>query len=272
MHRIVPLLVLCSLVLFGCYQPPTIDSPRAAVDSLIRLLLDRDVVIRRTAAEALGKIGDPQAIPGLIAVLDDSMAIVREAAAVSLGQLGALDRAAGERLVGLLADPAPLVRAGASHALASLDMGNELSLMLLPYLAHEDPDVRRVAALALEGAESSEVRQALRNMLDNPDPRLRRASVIALAESRAPQVVALLRARLASDGSSDVRAETAYRLQFLSASEVAEELVLVARQDESLQVRRWADQTLRELEAGHGFDSMRQPVLPVVPGSFHRYP
>ena len=257
--------------LSGCYQPSASPSPPVTVETLLRLLHDSDAVVRRTAAEALGKIGDQQAVPSLVQSLDDPASIVRESSAHSLSQLGPLDGVSRERIAGLLVDPVPTVRNTAAQTLASLDSPKALWPMAMSQLVHNDPDVRRAVIQAMEGVESPEGLKTLESSLQDPDPRVRRAAVIALAESRGPNVLAQLRKRLTEDSSSDVRAESAYRLQFFSVSEAEGVLQFAASHDESGQVRRWTEQTLRGLKAP-GSDSTLQPIPPAVPELSHRYP
>ncbi len=57
------------------------------VPALILKLKDKDKVVRRSAALALGKIG-PAAVPALIAALKDDDGLMRENAADALGQIG----------------------------------------------------------------------------------------------------------------------------------------------------------------------------------------
>jgi hypothetical protein len=59
-----------------------------AVPALIQALGDSGWDVRRAAAWALGKLGDPQAVPALIQALGDSDRDVRRAAAEALGKLG----------------------------------------------------------------------------------------------------------------------------------------------------------------------------------------
>ena len=68
-----------------------------------------------------------------------------------------------------------------------------------------------------------------------------------------------------------VRAEIAYRLQFFSGSETAERLSIVAAEDENVQVRRWAEHSLRGFLV-HGSGSEPQPIPPAGPEPSHRYP
>lgn len=87
------------------------------MDLLILLLDDRDTLVRRNAAEALGKIGDLKSKPMLLGKLDDPEPLVREAAARGLGGLPGLDPEARSRLIMLLQDDDTSVRQAASQAL-----------------------------------------------------------------------------------------------------------------------------------------------------------
>lgn len=267
---IVPL-GFCFVSLAGCYQSSASSSPQSTVETLIKLLRDRDDVLRRTAAEALGKVGDQQAIQGLTLALGDPAVMVREAAAYSLSQVGPIERATTEHLARLLADPAPSVRTAAAQTLSSLDQGKELWPLWQSQLTHDDPAVRRAVIHALEGIDRPEVIEALLGVLRDPDADVRRAAVVALVESGDPHVVPLLRGRLSADPSSSVRAEVAYRLQFVSGGEDRQELSVVAGREESAQVRRWAEQTLKEM-GRYGSDSTPRRVPPTGLGPSHRYP
>jgi HEAT repeat protein len=89
------------------------------VDLLISLLDDRDTLVRRNAAEALGKIGDLTSKPFLLGKLEDPEPSVREAAARSLGWLSGLDSETRFKLTMLLKDHDTSVRRAASQALNS---------------------------------------------------------------------------------------------------------------------------------------------------------
>jgi hypothetical protein len=58
------------------------------VEPLIAALSDQSKIVRKAAAEALGKIGDARAVEPLIAALRDQSEFVREAAAEALDRLG----------------------------------------------------------------------------------------------------------------------------------------------------------------------------------------
>ncbi len=82
---------------------------------LDRYLSDPDPGVRRRAALAAGRIGDPGALPTLIQRMNDAEPEVRQMAAFAMGLLG--DKQAAERLLASLADPEPVVKARAAEAL-----------------------------------------------------------------------------------------------------------------------------------------------------------
>ena len=266
------LLGLCFASVLGCYQPSADPSPQRTVDTLLRLLHDSDVVVRRTAAEALGKIGDSQAVDALVGALGDQSPIVREASVRSLGGVGLLDQFARVHIAGLLIDPVQSVRSAAAQSLGSLDSTKEFWPLAMSQLAHADPGVRRAVIQAFESVESAEVVKVLAHHLHDPDPQVRQAAAATLGESGDSKVVEWLREQLKTDSSSNVRAEIAYRLQFISEGVHEEELRVVSIHDESAQVRRWADQTLKGLREARDSGSRPRLIPPAVPEPSHQYP
>jgi HEAT repeat protein len=135
--------------------------------------LDSDVrgltqysIIRGHAANALGRLGDPRAVPYLVDLADDPEAIVRSDVFQALGRLHAHD--AQSLLLDGLADPAPVVRMAAVEALGRL--GDPTVLPRLWEVLDQDPDAeaRMYAAesLALLGDENvaSRIPQVLRDV------------------------------------------------------------------------------------------------------------
>jgi hypothetical protein len=59
-----------------------------AIPGLLQALEDQASSVRRSAAEALGKLGRVEAIPGLLQALEDQASSVRRRAAEALGKLG----------------------------------------------------------------------------------------------------------------------------------------------------------------------------------------
>ncbi|MCX8067326.1 MAG: HEAT repeat domain-containing protein, partial [Anaerolineae bacterium] len=148
--------------------------PRA-VPGLLEALRDADV--RRAAAEALGRIGDPRAVPGLLKALRDADAEVRWAAAEALGRVGA---PAVPGLLEVLRDADAGVRRAAAEALGRI--GDPQAIPgLLEALRDADPRVRRAAAEAL-GRIGAPALPSLLEALRDADWWVRRAAAKALGE------------------------------------------------------------------------------------------
>lgn len=100
-----------------------------AVPGLLLALDSDDVYVRITAAEALGKIGNPVAIERLCVTLDDARQDVRWRVVRALERIGVEPKArAGAQVVPGLArslrDPEIAVRAAAERALLRLDISS----------------------------------------------------------------------------------------------------------------------------------------------------
>jgi len=91
------------------------DTRSSGGGELERYLKDPQAGVRRRAALAAGRIGDPAPLPALIELMNDGVAEVRQMAAFALGLIG--DQRASERLLAALADSDPVVRGRAAEAL-----------------------------------------------------------------------------------------------------------------------------------------------------------
>jgi len=125
---------------------------KSAVEPLIPFLKDRNVDVRRGAAEALGKLGDARAVDPLIACLKDRNVSMRRIAATALGNLG--DERAVDPLIACLNDKDDSVRNLVAHALGEL--GDERAAKpLIACLKHKHQDyqdsvvLQRIVAEAL---------------------------------------------------------------------------------------------------------------------------
>ena len=94
------------------------DSRTVGSGELDRLLRDRDRALRRRAALAAGRIGDPVLVPTLMDLMNDPEPEVRQMAAFALGLIG--DKSALERLVASLGDSEAVVRARSAEALGRI--------------------------------------------------------------------------------------------------------------------------------------------------------
>jgi len=106
-----------------------------AVPGLLRALDSADVYVRITAAEALGKIGNPVAIERLFATLEDDRADVRRRVVKALERIGIEPKAnaAAQVVPGIaraLHDPEVAVRWAAESALRRLDISSARRALL----------------------------------------------------------------------------------------------------------------------------------------------
>jgi HEAT repeat protein len=105
-----------------------------AVPGLLRALDSDDVYVRITAAEALGKIGNPVAIQRLFETLDDPREDVRRRVVKALIRIGTEPRVpvAAQVVPGLeraLYDAEPTVRWLAESALRRLDISSARAVL-----------------------------------------------------------------------------------------------------------------------------------------------
>ena len=167
--------------------------PDESAAGLLPLLSDKDVLVRREAAYALGKTKSHTAIPLLIDLLRfDKVDEVRGAAAVALGAIG--NEAAVIPLLGVLSGQAaqikkqkakpeqnPFVLRSAARALGQI--GTRAGVpVLIAALANEqsEDDVRREAAIALGMIGDQTALPALRNATMARDPHLASAANTAI--------------------------------------------------------------------------------------------
>ncbi len=193
------------------------DTTNIAVPALIDALKDRDVDVRRAAAQALANLEDPRAVPGLIAALGDADAQVRGYAAMALGSLE--DRRAVPGLLALLKDGSVDVRRCALEALSNFPDGVPVDVVLAT-MNDADAELRHVAiSYALsrlhEGEEDSppdpRYVAAFTRLLKDPSADIRQMAVSAVAQAGLTQAPPELLA-MATDKSADVRQQVAYAL------------------------------------------------------------
>lgn len=257
----------------GCYQD-SLPTPQGTVQILTILLNDRDASVRRTAADALGKIGDLSVEPFLVRTLHDPDSAVREAAARSFGRLSSFGMDGGRALVSLLRDPDLSVRRAAAQALGGADENPTLASSLANLLASSDATVRQAAAhaLLLVGARDASVSEALSKGTTDADPVVRQWAVAALAESGDSHAIPVLMDRLLRDPAEAVRVEAAYRLRFIGDGSVATALDTVVQRNESADIKRWVENSRTTLRKGSDSDSGPRPIPPAETGPSHQYP
>jgi HEAT repeat protein len=120
-----------------------------AMPRLIAGLHDSNTEIRAAAARALGRLGNPAAIPELIKVLPDKESSVCESALAALGKFQSAAYAARPAIVRLLDDSYGFVRFGAVAALQEITPRDQVDAVLpviRKMVEDESPYVSRRAA------------------------------------------------------------------------------------------------------------------------------
>ena len=233
--------VLSVLCLAGCVQDSPPSSKERTVSLLLELLLDETPEMRRTAAESLGKIGDPRAADSILSLKHDPAAIVREASVLAMGRM---KPTATDGVVALLTqaleDPVEAVRQAAVVAIGEIEPGPRLLQPVVGLLRSSDAMIRRAAVRALLQVDSSQSVPALVAAGRDSDVEVRQGIVAAVGEWGGSAVSPWLRERLAEDPAPGVRAEAAYRLGMLSDSDAKAALESTIAKDPDSGVRRWA--------------------------------
>ena len=157
--------------LFG--GPPDVAklAARKDVKGLVKALgYQSDVKVRKGAAEALGRAGDPAAVVPLIAALADPL--VNEDARHALVRLYAH---AIEPLIAALASGAPAVRAGAASALGAIGDARAVA-PLIAALSDSAGDVRCEAVMSLSLIGDVRGAGPSSSALRDRDPKVRRGA------------------------------------------------------------------------------------------------
>lgn len=238
--------ILCSVVLSaiclpGCAQDSPPPSKERTVSLLLELLRDEAPEMRRTAAESLGKVGDPRTIDSILALRHDPVAMVREASVLAMGRL---KPTATDRVVALLTqaleDPIESVRQAAVVAIGEIEPVPQLLHPVEGLLRSSDVTIRRAAVRALLQVDSSRSVPALIAAGRDADVEVRQGIVAAVGEWGGATVSPWIRTRLVEDPSPGVRAEAAYRLGLFSDPEARAALNMTIAKDPDSGVRRWA--------------------------------
>jgi HEAT repeat protein len=236
-------------MLAGCY----VDVPPAAPDvmaaRLDALLADQDPDMRRTAAEALGKIGHASENSRLLSALNDQDARVRAAAAISLGRLR--DGGSETALVGRLVDSVEAVRDASAVALGEIEASPAHEQRILRALRHAEGFGRAAASRALLGLDTISFSDDLVNALRDSDPTVRQVVAAALGETGDVRAVPHLLSLVRKDSAAGVRSEAAFRLGKIGDDRVMADLAAVADTDSVVAVRGWARWAMQQIRQSH---------------------
>jgi HEAT repeat protein len=212
-----------------------------AIPALLEALKDRDGDVRRAVADALGIIGDPQAIPALLEALKDENWWVHQAAMEALGEIG--DPAVPALMEALKNKDEDMRYAAVGWALVKI--GVPAIPALLEALKDENRNVRYVAANALGMIGNRQAIPALIQAIKDKD--VRQAAARALGMSGDPQAIpALMEALKNKDEDMRYAAAVAWALGKIGDPQALPAL-LEALKAEEWQVRAAAARALGEI-------------------------
>ncbi len=164
-----------------------IGNPKAVPPLVEHMLQDEDPDFRAKIAEQLGILGSKDAIPGLIKALKDDFSETRENAAKSLGMLKA-EQAVDALNELLLKDPSPYVRRQIAWALGEIGDNKSVSF-LIKTLKDKDGVTREKAAEALGKIKDPQAIVPLASSLGDSRPETHLAIVTALSQFDAATIV-----------------------------------------------------------------------------------
>jgi HEAT repeat protein len=156
----------------------------SATSAIVKTLDDESLAI--DAANALGQIGDPQAVDGLLNLIGSSDASIRQAAVSALNSLASPPTAASVNP--LLHDPDPNVRESAVKIAGYFGYA-ESAGELLKLARDPDEGVRCAAIEHLPFVEDDRVLDVLVSAIKDETPKVRAAAARALGNMDAPPVV-----------------------------------------------------------------------------------
>jgi HEAT repeat protein len=222
--------------------------------TLIAALGDEDSSVRADAAEALGELGDPQAVDPLIAVLDDEDVFVRLAAVEALGKIGeasavpALTKAlwqSGETPLGeSLAD----VQTAAATALAAIGDPSTVK-PLVQYTARGNLDEDLVPTIAEMGKPAV---KPLIEILGHSPARQREVAAQVLGEIGDPRAVKPLLAFSRKNPTGTAA--------LVAIGKPAVEPLVQALDDSAIPIRATAAQVLGEIGDRRAIEGLREAL------------
>ncbi len=209
--------------------------------ALEELTTSSDPEVRAEAAEALGELGEPGALPILVEAMVNDQSL-----AVQLASLTALQTFGVDQLIWILLNhDDPLMRVAAANALRALEDLRALDALFQALASDEDTQVRVAVANALaEIGKGRAEEPLLLAATSDEDSAVRVAAVRALGalktEWTAHQLVAVLR----SDPDNEVREAVAWALGQIKDGVALWPLLHVRSGDEAAAVRLAASEAL----------------------------
>lgn len=225
----------------------------ATVDLLIAQLTAEDLEVRRSAAAALGRIGNAKATPALIIALgDESLAID---AANALGQIG--DPRAVDDLLKLIGDNDASTRQAAVSALNSLALPS-MSKRIIPLLHDSDSNVRESAVKIAGYFGYRDAAGALVDLSRDLDERVRTAAIEHLPFIEDERALDVLVQALKEETPS-VRAAAARALGNMDAPQADRQLI-EALSDDDAWVRYFSARALGRRRAAESVAALEKAI------------
>jgi len=153
-----------------------------AIGAVTELLDHQDYTLRRIAAYILGKIGEPESVETLIDALGDDNPDVRKSAAQALKRIGEPSVPALVRSLGNISKD---VRASAVWALSKMD--DYVVAPLVEALHSEVKDVRASAVWALSNLGKPSI-QPLTKLIEHEDKNVRESAIWCLSKIGRPAI------------------------------------------------------------------------------------
>ncbi len=204
----------------------------AAIPALSEAVVDEEAAVRLAAVEALAAYRRPALLSSLLPALRDPDARVRACGAAAIGACG--NAQAVSPLLRALHDEDACAREAAAEALGKYAPLARKSLLVL--LADRSASLRAAAAQALGAGGCTEAAPRLVQLLSDSDPEVRYAATTALSRLGKAGVTALL--PLLKSGTPALRARAAQTLGDLRAASAIPALEALARDPEP-EVRVW---------------------------------
>ena len=215
----------------------------AAVPALVGAMTGDDE-LTIVAAGALGKIGDRRCFDALLEMLGRPDAAVRQASIAAINSLGHPEMAG--RALALLEDPNPYVRESAVKIAGYFGYA-ECTDLLLERCRDADENVRRAAIEHITYLEDDRVVPTLVDALGNAPPRVRAAAAAALAQVDGPTALPHLLGAL-GDSDSWVRYFAARSIGKHGYVESLDAIAAAANNDAASHVRIAAVDSLGQIE------------------------
>jgi HEAT repeat protein len=159
---------------------PVLAKRRTPPQDLIVCLADPDADVRKAACDALGKLGDRDAVSPLFDALADADAAVSQAASVAIQSIGGEE--AERRALDASSSSDVRIRRAALRVLAYFGWPSALG-PLLAALGDEDERIRELGASGLSSIEDPRAVDALIGALDHEAARTRAAAARALGQT-----------------------------------------------------------------------------------------